>query len=202
MNKFLVSCVVLLNCLSLICQDYSKFGVADASAKGLQIGDIAPNFTLTSSDGSTYDLYSELKESEVAVVFYRGAWCPVCSKYLNNFTDSLEMLGQKKISPVFISPNRMEKLKESAEKSPSLTFLMDEEYSTMHAYDVAFPVNKKYKTMFEGYTGETVSEMNSEENAMLPVPATFLIGKDRKIKYVQFDFNYGNRAYVKDLLEN
>ena len=187
---------------SLSAQNLSKFGIEKGTeGRGLQVGDVAPNFELIDANGESYSLYSALKDKEVAVVFYRGAWCPVCSRYLNNFMDSLPQLAEANIEPVFIAPNRMEKFAETKEKTKGkLILLHDENYTTMDAYKVSFEVTAGYKKMFEGYTGESVEVMNAAENAKLPVPATFVIGQDRKVKYVQFDYNYGNRASVADIL--
>lgn len=194
-------CLIIV---SISAQDVSKFGIEKGTeGRGLKVGDVAPNFELIDANGESYSLYSALKDKEVAVVFYRGAWCPVCSRYLNNFTDSLSQLSDANIEPVFITPNRVEKFAETKEKTEGkLILLHDENYSTMDAYKVAFEVTAGYKKMFEGYTGESVEEMNASEKAKLPVPATFVIGKDRKVKFVQFDYNYSNRASVKDIIES
>ena len=38
--------------------------------------------------------------------------------------------------------------------------------------------------------------------ANLPVPATYIIGKDGKIKYVFFNTDYKKRASVQEILNN
>lgn len=185
-------------------QELSKLGIEKGTeGQGLKVGDIAPNFKLKDANGKSFDLYSALEKEEVVVVFYRGAWCPVCTKYLSNFTDSLQMIESAGANTVFITPNRGEKLSETDDKmNGKLTLLEDKGYKTMDAYRVSFEVTEQYKTMFKNYTGESVAEMNGSKEEKLPVPATFVIGKDKKVKYVQFDYNYSNRATVKEIIDN
>ncbi len=47
---------------------------ASAAAKGLGVGDQAPDFTLPSLQGPTVTLADSLAEGPVALCFYRGYW--------------------------------------------------------------------------------------------------------------------------------
>lgn len=183
-------------------QDLSKYGIkAGTEGRGLKVGDVAPDFDLQDAEGETFSLYSALENGDVAVVFYRGAWCPICNRYLNNFTDSLAQLNEANILPVFVTPNRPEKLEETSEKTDKkLMLLFDENYAVMDDYRVSFELTEGYQKMFKSYTGETAQEMNASEKAKLPVPATFVVGKDKKIKFMHFNYNYGKRASVADIL--
>ena len=57
---------------------------------GLKVGDKAPDFTGYDQTGKTVDLKKLLEKGPVVLFFYRGKWCPVCSRYLNNYQDSLK----------------------------------------------------------------------------------------------------------------
>ena len=49
----------------------------------LQRGDVAPNFQLQASDGSTTQL-SDFRGKKVMVCFYRHPFCPICAYTVNN----------------------------------------------------------------------------------------------------------------------
>ena len=49
----------------------------------LQRGDVAPNFQLQASDGSTMQL-SDFRGKKVMVCFYRHPFCPICAYTVNN----------------------------------------------------------------------------------------------------------------------
>ena len=40
----------------------------------LKIGSKVPDFALSATDGSTFDLYTELTEFATVVTFFRGEW--------------------------------------------------------------------------------------------------------------------------------
>ena len=48
--------------------------------------------------------------------------------------------------------------------------------------------------------GQGLHDINKQDEARLPVPATFVIHKDGTIGFVHFDFNYTNRASVASLI--
>jgi peroxiredoxin len=52
------------------------------------------------------------------------------------------------------------------------------------------------------FTKKKVKEYNKENNDVLPVPATYIINKDSKIKYVQYDIDYKNRSDFKEILKS
>lgn len=52
------------------------------------IGDIAPDFTLPGTGGSTHTL-SSYRGRPVVIVFYPGDDSPVCTKQLNSYNDEL-----------------------------------------------------------------------------------------------------------------
>ena len=71
----------------------------------------------------------------------------------------------------------------------------------MKLYKVDFAVDEKTVTKYKGY-GIDFDKANGDNAANLPVPATYIIGKDRKIKFVFFNADYRKRASVEDILKN
>ena len=57
--------------------------VAQENSDRLQLGDVAPNFQLQASDGSTMQL-SDFRGKKVMVCFYRHPFCPICAYTVNN----------------------------------------------------------------------------------------------------------------------
>ncbi len=86
----------------------------------LAVGDVAPNFTLEASDGSTVSLES-LRGRHVVVYFYPAAMTPGCTKQACDFRDSLAALAASGYAVVGISPDKPAKLASFAERD-ALTF--------------------------------------------------------------------------------
>jgi peroxiredoxin len=170
--------------------------------EGLKVGDTAPDFTAKDQDGKTISLKQALKNGPVIMLFYRGQWCPYCNKQMSHFSDSLSMLTSKGALLVAITPEAAENVKKTIEKAKS-TFpvLEDQGMAIMKMYKVNFAVDEKTITKYKGY-GIDFDIANGANGANLPVPATYIIGKDGKVKYVFFNTDYRKRASVIDILNN
>ena len=183
----------------------SSFAFAQAETfypEGLKVGDMAPDFTAKDQDGKTISLEQALQKGPVVMLFYRGQWCPYCNKQMSRFSDSLSLLIAKGASILAIAPETAENVKKTIEKSKS-TFpvLADQGLAIMKMYKVNFAVDEKTITKYKGY-GIDFEKANGVNGANLPVPATYIIGKDGKVKYVFFNTDYRNRASVMDVLNN
>ena len=71
----------------------------------------------------------------------------------------------------------------------------------MKQYKVNFAVDESTIVKYKNY-GIDFNKVNGSNAANLPVPATYIIGKNGKIKYAFFDVNYTKRASVKDIIEH
>jgi peroxiredoxin len=170
--------------------------------EGLKVGDAAPIFTAKDQNGKTINLKQALKTGPVVMLFYRGQWCPFCNKQLSHFSDSLQMLIGKGISVLAITPETADNVKKTVEKTrSSFSILEDEGMAIMKMYKVNFSVDENTITKYKGY-GIDFDKANGSNGANLPVPATYIIGKDGIVKYVFFNTDYRKRASVQDILEN
>lgn len=175
---------------------------------GLSVGETAPNFKGKDQNGKTITLKNALKNGKVVVIFYRGYWCPNCSRAIKNLQDSLQLLTEKNVSVIAISPEGVEGVSKTISKSKaSFSILSDEGLKISKAYHVIFKVtedmdaiHKKYKIDVEGNNGTNGN--------YLPKPSAFIIDKTGKIVYRYFnnspysDANSNNRVTVKEIVDN
>ena len=189
---------------SVLCMISSAVAAQTATVypAGLKVGDAAPMFTAKDQNGKTVTLKQALKNGPVVILFYRGQWCPFCNKQLSHFSDSLQMLIEKGASVLAITPETEENVKKTVEKTrSSFSILEDEGMAIMKMYKVNFSVDENTITKYKGY-GIHFDKANGSNGANLPVPATYIIGKDGIIKYVFFNTDYRQRASVYDILNN
>jgi len=181
-----------------------KFGIEDNDVpKGLMVGEKAPLFTGIDQNGSTFDLRSQLKKSSVVLIFYRGYWCPVCSKYLKSYVDSAELVTEKGATLLFITPEAEDGVEKTIKKNKlNYTVVLDKDESIMKAFDVDFEVTRGYQKKIKTFLFADIAKNNNKETAILPVPATFIIDQSGTVVYRQFDLNYKNRASIREIVEN
>src|SRR5512133_838263 len=186
--------------------NYPKFGMETSGSNipvGLKVGDKAPDFTGYDQTGKQVELKKLLTQGPIILFFYRGKWCPVCSRYLNNYQDSLKVLTDQGFNVVAITPESIENVEQTV-KLHSLTFtvIYDCQEKIMKDYDVMFSVTKEYQDKILSGLSIDIAKNNGRDAARLPVPATYIINRDGIIVAVQFDPDYKNRASVKWMLKN
>ncbi|HET9057923.1 MAG TPA: peroxiredoxin-like family protein [Chitinophagaceae bacterium] len=170
--------------------------------KGLSVGAKAPDFNAKDQNGKKVSLKEQLKKGPVVLIFYRGQWCPFCNRILKKVEDSLQLIKDKGASVVTISPETSEAIKQTISKTnATYSIISDNGLKIMRSYDVAFKVDDNTVTKYKGY-GVDFDKSNGKNGAYLPVPATYIIGKDGIVKYVYFNKDYRERSNVQDILNN
>ena len=197
--------LILMFLPALVFGQETGYGVDTSFAipKGLDVGAYAPNFSMHDVNGNLLVLDELQKKGPVVLLFYRGKWCPVCSKYLSNLNDSIQLLTDRGATVIAVGPEKQENTQKMKKRTKSdFSFIADTSLKMLLSYDVLFNVTDKYQKMIKTYLRTDIAENNGKETAMIPVPATYVIDKGGKIVYKQFDYNYKNRASVKDILDH
>ena len=207
-NCFLLIVIVLSMISVSYGQDinYARFGIDTNDSNiphGLKAGDKAPDFTGYDQTGKQVELKKLLDKGPIILFFYRGKWSTDCSRYLNNYQDSLKVLTDQGFNVVAITPESIENVEQTV-KLHNLTFtvIYDCQEKIMKDYDVIFNVTKAYQEKIHSDFSINIAENNGRDAARLPVPANYIINKDGIIVAVQFDPDYKNRASVKWILKN
>jgi peroxiredoxin len=186
--------------------EYQKFGIETNNSNiphGLKAGDKAPDFTGYDQNGKQVELKKLLEQGPVILFFYRGKWCPICSRYLNNYQDSLKVLTDQGFNVIAITPESIENVEQTVKlHNLKFTVIYDCQEKIMKDYDVMFSVTKEYQEKILSKFSIDISKNNGRETARLPVPATYIINREGIIVAVQFDPDYHNRASVKWMLKN
>jgi peroxiredoxin len=184
------------------------FSAVAFAQTGLMVGEKAPNFKAKDQHGKTITLQNALQKGKVVVLFYRGFWCPNCSRAVKNLQDSLQLLTDKNVSVIAISPEGADGVTKTVSRSKAtFSVLSDEGLKISKAYKVIFKVTADMDTIHKKYNID-VAGNNGKNGNYLPRPAAFIIGKDGKILYRYFntypysDPNSNDRVTVKELLEN
>lgn len=187
--------IILFTALAVVLTFQTK------AQQGLKAGDKAPVFTGVDQNGKTVTLKNALKaHRNVVLFFYRGQWCPYCNKHIKELQDSLNLLTEKDVYVIGVTPETKENIDKTIKKtSAGFSILQDKDDEIMKAYQVNFMMDEATFTKYKGY-GINLEENNGNTRHTLPVPATYIIDRTGKIKYVHFDPNYQKRASVKLLL--
>lgn len=180
--------------------EFNKKVASYESAQGLKVGDKAPLFSLKNHLGETVELQSLLEKGKAIISFYRGEWCPYCNMEIKALQDRLsdfQVLGASLVAITPESPDHsLSIVKKHQLKFPVLT---DSGNTVAKAYKLVFELSEEVNTIYERF-GIHVEKSNADHSRTLPVPATYVIGRDRIIKYAFVDADYSNRAEPKEIV--
>ena len=179
-----------------------KYGMA-SEPKGLKVGTKAPAFKGIDQNGNVHSLQSLTKDGPLVIIFYRGQWCPVCNRYLKSFQDSLNIITSAGAKVLAVTPERLVNVNKTIFKTGlKIPVLADTTRSIIQAYGVEFDVTDEYNQKIKNNLSADIAKNNAQEQATLPVPATYIIDHNGVITWRQFDYNYKKRASVKHIAEN
>jgi peroxiredoxin len=173
---------------------------ASAEIKPLQVGETIPATKLVTVEGESFDLLAAAKEQRLAIIYYRGGWCPYCNTHLGQLQEAdakLRALGYRILA---ISPDSIAKMKESLDKDHmSYTLLSDSSMETAKAFGIAFEVEQPMLEKLASYNID-IEAASGETHHLLPVPSVFLVGTDGVIDFVHSDENHKVRLQPEALL--
>lgn len=195
--------LILITILMMNSNLFSQTTRSADEAKGLATGQKAPLFSAIDAENELFNLSQALESGPVVLIFYRGHWCPVCNKHLSSIQDSLNQILDKGATVVAVSPEKPEYLEKMSKKTKAeFRLLYDEDYKISDAYDVTFTPDNRQLVLYNTVLNAKLKETHSDDSQRLPIPATYIISREGRIAWRQFDPDYKNRSAVKDILAN
>lgn len=168
---------------------------------GLQVGNIAPDFSGVTYAGNKIQLSDLYKKGPVILIFYRGAWCPYCNLHLRAFQERLKDFNALEATLLAVSVDKVEYAAKTV-KDDSLGFevISDPEAEILEKYNVVFRVSddlaekylSEYKIDLEAYSGR--------KDHIIAVPATYVIDKTGRIVFAYANEDYKVRTEPQEIL--
>lgn len=180
-----------------------SYGIeGDSYPPGLEVGTAAQEVELIDQNGQPFVLSETLKEGPVVLIFYRGNWCPHCSRYLSQIVENIQQFENAGARIVAISPEAEAAIQQTDENLTRgrITLLPDHGSQVMKAWRLAFGVTEGYQTKIKQNLATDIAEHNNQKAAVLPVPATYVIETDGQIVYRHYNPDYSDRPDVEEIL--
>ena len=176
--------------------------VADvvAQLKAVDLGDQAPGFSLPDATGKTVELEALLADGPIVLTFYRGGWCPYCNIELRALQAALPEFRSHGAQLVAVSPQTPDQSLSTAEKNElEFSVLSDSGNSVARQFGLVFTLPEVLRPIYAEF-GIDVPAHNGDESFELPVPATYVIGRDGKVHYAFANADYRQRAEPREIV--
>lgn len=177
--------------------DLEKSGQAE---RAIHQGQKAPDFTLPDAKGHPIHLADLLKKGLVVLTFYRGGWCPYCNRQLKSYQDHLAEIHALGAELVAVSPQLPDATVSTVEKD-ALAFpvLSDRGNKVARTYGLVFRVPDEVIPIYRQF-GIDLEQRNGDASHELPMPGTYIIGRDGTVLLSYVKADYAKRLPVEDLL--
>ena len=161
-------------------------------------GDPMPPFVLPDETGRLVGLDALLDKGPVAVMFHRGHWCPYCRLNVRAVVQAqgqIEALGGHIVAIMPELQQFTTQFKaDSAAPFPVLTDL-DNGYAL--SLNLAIWLDAEVQQLL---SYQDISSFHGNDGCVLPIPATFVVGRDGMVKARFVDPDFRRRMEIEDLL--
>ena len=165
-----------------------------------QTGEVMPPFNLPSKGGTVVSLEDLVADGPLVLSFNRGHWCPFCKIELRSIADFHQQIAASGARVVSIMPDRQQ-------------FLDDIRLATRDTFDILTDIDNGYALSLGlvMWLGETVKQLmigrgyhldayHGSGGWFVPVPATFVIGRDQTVIARFVDPDFRKRMEIDEIL--
>lgn len=166
----------------------------------LPVGGVAPEFALKDSNGRLVRSVDLLALGPLVVKFFRGRWCPYCMTELETWRDAYTRLREHGGLMVAISP-QIERQSDFMVGQHGLLFpvLSDQGCAVAEQFGLVFTVPQYYRDYYRSIL-VNIPFLNDDQSWRLPLPATYVIGRDGRVAYAEAHADFRVRPEPEEAL--
>ncbi len=171
-------------------QDYAP---SPEKVKPVLVNSTIPDVHLYTSDNERIALREKVSTQPAVIIFYRGGWCPYCSRHmmeLQQIEEEIVDLGYQILAISADHPGALTAT--SSESEISYTLLSDKMMEASKAFGLAFKVDPATVSRYKE-VGIDLNRNSGDGNYLLPVPAVFIVDEQGTIKFSYVNPDYKQR---------
>jgi len=170
--------------------------------RGLPKGARAPNFELPDQDGRSVCSTQLLQTSLLVICFFRGRWCPFCVGQLEAMNVVLPQIQAAGAALVAISPQTVRQSFFMTEQHKlNFPLLSDGRNQVARQFGLVYRVPTYQQSVYQrAFVNLPIA--NGDDSWELPIPATYIIGRDQSVGYASLNPDYSERPEPAELLDH
>ena len=180
---------------------YAEIPDSPDKVKPLEIGRAIPKVTVKTTGGKPVQLKQLIQGTPSVIIFYRGGWCPYCTRHLAALGEIEPELKSRGYQILALSADNAEHaIITETEMEPGYQLFADSEMAAAKAFGIAFKVDAPTLEKLESYEID-IEAASGKTHHLLPVPAVFVTDENGTITYRHFDSDYTQRLSPEELLK-
>lgn len=178
-----------------------SLSAAEPQVKRLCMGDTIPDVVLRTDKDTEFKLRDAVKDKPAVLIFYRGGWCPYCSRHLAALAKIEGDLTAAGFQLLAISTDQPSKLREKPDYATlHYTLLSDAKMEAAKAFGIAFKVDDAVLAKYKGF-GVDLEAASGQPHHLLPHPAVYIVDKAGVIRFAHVNEDYKVRLEPQEVLE-
>jgi peroxiredoxin len=164
------------------------------------VGEIMPDFILSSKAGRLVSLDDLIVRGPAVISFNRGHWCPFCKIELRTIAEHHAELTAVGAEIVSIIPDRQQFTEPLRTSSfGKLHVLTDIDNGYALSLGLAMWLGDRLKELMRG-RGLHLETYQGGDGWFVPLPATFVVGQDKRVLARHVDPDFRRRMEVDEIL--
>jgi peroxiredoxin len=165
-----------------------------------KVGEPMPPFMLPDETGHLVSLQDLLTLGPTAVMFHRGHWCAYCRLNLHAIARKSDAVTAAGGRIVVVMPERQEFAEKfQSEANAPFPILTDLDNGYAMSLNLAIWLGPDFIQLISN-SGRDVAKFQGNDAWMVPIPATFVIGRDGNVVGRFIDPDFRKRMELDDLL--
>jgi peroxiredoxin len=166
----------------------------------LPVGALAPEFSLKDAGGKLVRSADMLALGPLVIKFFRGRWCPYCMTELETWRGLYGQLRERGALMVAIGP-QTQRQSDFMAGQHGLPFpvLTDPACALAEKFGLVYTVPEYYRDYYLSIL-INIPFLNGEKTWRLPLPATYVIAKDRKVVFAEAHADFRVRPEPEEAL--
>jgi len=166
----------------------------------LGVGQKAPSFELKDHNGRTVSSADLLARGPLVICFFRGRWCPFCVGQLEAMNMVVTQFQEAGASLVAISPQTVQQSFLMADQHKlRFPLLSDSGNQVARQFGLVYRVPDYQQAVYRR-AFVNLPFANGDESWELPLPATYIVGRDGTIRFAAVHVDYTERPEPAEIL--
>ncbi|MGJ4889323.1 peroxiredoxin-like family protein [Bradyrhizobium sp. HKCCYLRH3099] len=175
-----------------------RLGENGGGANAPRPGEAMPPFILPDEHGRLVALSSLLAQGPVAVMFFRGHWCPYCRLNVRAVIEAQPRIAAIGAQLVAIMPETQEyTARFKADCGAGFPVLTDLDNGYALSLNLAIWLGHEIQQLL---SHQDLARFHGNDGWMLPIPAVFVVGRDGVVASRFVDPDFRRRMDVEDLV--
>jgi peroxiredoxin len=164
-----------------------------------QAGDVMPPFILPDEAGRLVSLPFLLEQGPLAVMFFRGHWCPYCRLNVRAVIEAMDRVKAAGGHVVAIMPETQAFTgKFKSDSGAPFAVLTDLDNGYALSLNLAIWLGSEIQKLLSPM--QDMPSFHGNDGWVLPIPATFVVGRDGIVKTRFIDPDFRKRMAIDDLI--